>query len=137
MVAWYRVLWRVTLIIVAIGVAWMHSTGHFSCHHDGDSGASTSEVVALTVALHADAAMTDAHGAPALPFESGMNPMQVCMAILTALALAVLLLAAWRLSQRTAVCQWAIRRSCALAAWSASLPPGGRLSFMDLSVLRI
>lgn len=137
MATWYRLLLRFVLVLVAVGVAWMHATGHFSCHHGCDSSASSSGVIAPVTVPHADAAMPDSHGKPAFPFDSGMDPVQVCMAILTELASAVLLLAAWRIGRRTTVRQWAIRRSRSLEVLPVFLPPGGSLSYIDLSVLRI
>jgi hypothetical protein len=63
--------------------------------------------------------------------------MQVCMAILSGLALAVSLWAIWRLARLVADSHWAMRLRRAVREVPISLPPGGRLSYMELSVFRI
>ncbi|WP_205324186.1 hypothetical protein [Glycomyces sp. YM15] len=128
---WLREFWKATLIVVAVGVALMHTTGH-ACA-DGVCHTDALTVAAATTPHAADGHDGGGHEHPG----GGMNPMQVCMAILSGLAIAVSL--------------WAIRRFARLLAdgrretrpWSAapdmpaSLPPGGRLSHMELSVFRI
>lgn len=131
---WLHALWKATLIVVAVGVALMHSTGHACaedvCHPD-------TSAVAAVVDAHASAEAHEHKGEHDHPFGSGMNIMQVCMAILSGLALAVSLWAIWRLARLVADSHWAMR--IRRAAWDVpvSLPPGGRLSFMELSVFRI
>ncbi|MEU5156116.1 hypothetical protein [Glycomyces sp. NPDC021274] len=129
---WLRALWKATLIVVAVGVALMHTTGHACTDNVCHSGTSSA------------AAVSDPHAAPAEsedhhdhPMGAGMNPMQVCMAILTGLALAVSLWAIWRLARMASDSHLVLRLG--RVAWDVpvSLPPGGRLSYMELSVFRI
>lgn len=129
-----RALWKATLIVVAVGVALMHSTGHACTDDVCHSHTST---VAAAVDAHAASGSDEGGGHHDHPFGSGMNPMQVCMAVLTGLALAVSLWAIWRLARMVAVGPWATRRRRAVWTVPISLPPGGRLSFMELSVFRI
>lgn len=131
---WLQSLWKATLIVVAVGVALMHSTGH-ACAED----ICHPETAAVTAVIGAHASM-EAHEGDSgheHPFGSGMDIMQVCMAILTGLALAVSLWAIWRLARLVADSHWTTRAR--RTAWDVpvSLPPGGRLSFMELSVFRI
>jgi hypothetical protein len=129
---WLRELWKATLIVVAVGVALMHTTGH-ACTDD----------VCHTEALTAAAATTPhsaAEGHDDADHEhpgGGMNPMQVCMAILSGLAIAVALWAIRRLARLLADGRSAMRPRSAPWSIPVSLPPGGRLSHMELSVLRI
>lgn len=110
----------------------MHTTGHACtdnvCHSETPSAA----------------AVSDMHAAPAEdgdhhdhPMGAGMNPVQVCMAILTGLALAVSLWAIWRLTRMVSDSQLVLRLR--RIAWDTpvSLPSGGRLSYLELSVFRI
>jgi hypothetical protein len=129
-VNWIRPLWKAMLVVVAVGVALMHSTGHACteqvCHAE-------TAVVASMTDSHAAAHEEDGHH----PLGSGMNIMQVCMAILTGLALAVSLWAVWRLARSIADGPWTMRALRAAQDSPVSLPSGGRLSFMELSVFRI
>lgn len=130
---WLRALWKATLIVVAVGVALMHSTGHACtddiCHSETSAVASFD-----THAAAEDGEGGNHHGRP---FGSDMNPMQVCMAILTGLALAVSLWAIWRLARLVADSLPAMHARCAIGNAPISLPPGGRLSHAALSVFRI
>jgi hypothetical protein len=133
-VIWLHALWKATLIVVAVGVALMHSTGHACaedvCHLE-------TSAVAAVIDGHATADAHEDQGGHDHPFGSGMNLMQVCMAILSGLAIAVSLWAIWRLARLVADSHLAMRAR--RAAWDVpvSLPPGGRLSFTELSVFRI
>jgi hypothetical protein len=125
-----RELWKATLIVVAIGVALMHTTGHACtddvCHSE-----------ALTVAGTLTPAGDGHEGGDHEHPGEGMNPMQVCMAILSGLAIAVLLWAIRRLGRLLADGHLARRAWSATTDVPVSLPPGGRLSYMELSVFRI
>jgi hypothetical protein len=129
---WLRALWKATLIVVAVGVALMHTTGHACtdnvCHTETSSTAAVGDMHA---ALAED---EDYHDHP---MGTGMNPMQVCMAILTGLALAVSLWAIWRLTRMASDSQLVLRLRRVAWDMPVSLPPGGRLSYMELSVFRI
>jgi hypothetical protein len=133
-VTWLQALWKATLIVVAVGVALMHSTGH-ACSED----VCHSETSAVTAAIdaHTSSESHEDEGEHDHPLGAGMHIMQVCMAILSGLALAVSLWAFWRLARLVADGHWAMRVRRALWAVPVSLPPGGRLSFMELSVFRI
>ncbi|GAA2121659.1 hypothetical protein [Glycomyces algeriensis] len=127
-----RALWKATLIVVAVGVALMHTTGHACtdnvCHSETSSAAAVGE-------MHAAPAEDEDHHDH--PMGTGMNPMQVCMAILTGLALAVSLWAIWRLTRMASDSQLVLRLRRVAWDMPVSLPPGGRLSYMELSVFRI
>jgi len=125
-----QALWKAALIVLAIGVALMHSTGH-ACA--GDVCPPESATVAM---LDPHASMADDHGREEAP-GSGMSPMQVCMAILTGLALAVSLWAIRRLARTIAAGDALMQFRRAVADIPVSLPPGGRLSYIELSVFRI
>ncbi|MEV3939022.1 hypothetical protein AB0K52_23990 [Glycomyces sp. NPDC049804] len=131
---WLQSLWKATLIVVAVGVALMHSTGH-ACSDDVCSPEASP--VAAAFDSHADMVGDADSGHHGHPMGTGMNPLQVCMAILTGLALAVSLWAIWRLARLVAATRPAtpLRR----AGWGApaSPPSGGRLSHLELSVFRI
>jgi hypothetical protein len=131
-VTWLHALRRATLVVVAVGVALMHSTGH-ACAED----VCHPETAAVAAVIDASADAHEDDGEHDHPFGSGMNLMQVCMAILSGLALAVSLWAIWRLARLAADSHWAMR--IRRAAWDVpdSPPSGGRLSFMELSVFRI
>ncbi|MFC3495795.1 hypothetical protein [Glycomyces rhizosphaerae] len=130
---WLQALWKATLIVVAVGVALMHSTGHACtddiCHSE------TSAVAAFdTHAAAEDGEGVNHHGRP---FGSDMNPMQVCMAILTGLALAVSLWAIWRLARLVANGLSAMHVGCAIRDAPISPPPRRNMSHVALSVFRI
>ncbi len=131
---WLQALLKATLVMVAVGVALMHSTGHACaediCHPE------TSAVVAA-IDAHASTDAHDDKGEHNDPFGSGMNVMQACVAILSGLALAVSLWAIWRSARLVADSHWAMRVRRAAFDVPVSLPSGGRLSFMELSVFRI
>ncbi|MFC3493374.1 hypothetical protein [Glycomyces rhizosphaerae] len=133
-VTWLHALWKATLIVVAVGVALMHSTGHACaenvCHPEVSA-------VAAAIDPHASSTGHEHEGQHDHPFGSDMNVMQVCMAILSGLALAVSLWALGRLARLVADSHWAMR--IGRTAWDVpvSLPSGGRLSFIELSVFRI
>lgn len=130
---WLQAFWKATLIVLAVGVALMHSTGHACtgdvCHLE------TSTVAAFEPHLSPAGEADDHHHDN--PFGAGMSPMQVCMAILTGLALAVSLWAIWRLARLVADSSSATWVRRAAEDMPLSLPPGGRLSYMELSVFRI
>lgn len=117
--------------MVAVGVALMHSTGHActgaACHTETAS-------VAAVADEHAAAEGEDRHEHP---MGTGMSPMQVCMAILTGLAIAVSLWAVGRLAPIADDDPTATRRRAGSWAPPVALPSGGRLSHLELSVLRI
>jgi hypothetical protein len=127
---WLRELWKATLIVVAVGVALMHTTGH-ACTDD----VCHTEALTAAAAPHAAAETHDEgdHEGPG----GGMNPVQVCMAILTGLAIAVSLWAIGRLARLLADGRPSSRLGSAMESRPVSLPSGGRLSFLELSVFRI
>lgn len=128
---WLRSLWKAALIVVAVGVALMHSTGHActgaACHIETAS-------VATVADEHAATEGEDRHEHP---MGTGMSPLQVCMAILTGLAIAVSLWAIRRLAPIAGDDPAATRRRAGPWAPPVALPSGGRLSHLELSVLRI
>jgi len=126
---WLRELWKATLIVVAVGVALMHTTGH-ACT---DDVCHTEALTAATAHTAADGHDDGDHEHPS----GGMNPMQVCMAILTGLAIAVSLWAVRRLARLLTDGWQATGLRSAATDMPVSLPPGGRLSYMELSVFRI
>jgi hypothetical protein len=127
---WLRSLWKAALIVVAVGVALMHSTGHActgaACHTETAS-----------VATVAEGHAADGEDGHEHPMGTGMSPVQVCMAILTGLAIAVSLWAVRRLAPIADDDPTATRRRAGSWAPPVALPSGGRLSHLELSVLRI
>lgn len=74
-------------LLVVFGIFWMHSIGHSPTGHDGPAMAASHAAMSAAATHDTQAAMI-AVLAPSQP-ETGMAPMALCIAILTALVIAV------------------------------------------------
>jgi hypothetical protein len=133
----FAALRMLLLVLVAFGVAGMHTTGHPSDSH----GIRTMVVSHETPAMQAPAMNAPAQVAGAevvaLPRSGGgFDPSQVCLAILTAVGLAVLIAGA--LLAVRSVRSGGAPVPAVLAAWGRGPPPWRchGLVLADLSVLR-
>jgi hypothetical protein len=133
-VSWYRAWLRAAMIVVSLGVMWMHSSAHEAhvCHsHVSDA------YVTATAAFDATSMNPDGP-AVNLDDESGVDVVQLCAVLATAMCLAVLMLAAWLLRNRPfAFLEPAVQVRNSMHRWTTVLPSGLRWSFMELSVWRI
>lgn len=78
------------LAVLALGVLGMHTLGHPSDEHGADTAMASVEALPHG-ATHAAVAATASHGLAIAGETAVMNPMNVCLAILTAFAIASLL----------------------------------------------
>lgn len=121
---WRNPAVRLLLLVLAFGVAGMHTLGH----HDGHDTAATGH--------HATAEPVDG---PAAASPTGdLDPTQMCLAILTAGALLGLVLTATRLGRRIAARLW--RSGVNLAKPATRGPPdlmAATLLVARVTVLRI
>jgi hypothetical protein len=120
------------MIVVALGVMWMHSSAHDA--HVCDSHLSDSHVVEAV----ASEMMPTVDGS-AVTFEDGAaaDVAQLCVALMTAMCLAVLTFALWRLRNPAVVLRRAAQLRNVVRPWAEALPSDRRWSFMELSVWRI
>ncbi|THV33647.1 hypothetical protein [Glycomyces buryatensis] len=123
---WRRAGLVVLMIAVALGVAWMHGAVHI---HDGPACHTT--VAESPIQATGESALAADPGP-----ESASHLVQTCAAMLTMFCLAVLTAAMWHRGRGAPLrAPGPIRRPA--FRWTSSRPPGGRLSFMEISVLRI
>ena len=130
------------LVLVASGVAGMHTMGHPSAHHAGVSRVASHTTVAVDV--HADGADISMAGMDVAGVDlavlsrsgGGLDPSEVCLAILTALGLAALIACA--LLAVRAVSGGVAPVPAVLAGLGRGPPPRPALGLVlaDLSVLR-
>lgn len=93
---WRHPAVRLLLLVLAFGVAGMHTLGH---HEGHDTSSSMSGH-----AVHDEAAASDA--VTVTPPTGDMNPSQMCLAVLTAGAALALALFAARTRQRVPASRW-------------------------------
>lgn len=134
---WRNPAVRVLLLVLAFGIAGMHTLGHHE-GHDGETATVTGH--GTHAAGHAVAATmaADPAGLIATPPTGDLDPSQMCLAILTAGALLGLVLSAARITRRVPVCRW--RPKPHSHRRTTRGPPGLRptgLLLAEVAVLRI
>ncbi|WP_412542945.1 DUF6153 family protein [Longispora sp. K20-0274] len=120
------------LALLALGIACMHTLGHPSAGHGATPTMAAMAGAAHPHPLHAAGSAVEAFEG----FGTGLDPMTMCLAILTISALAFLLLAVKGLRSAT----WSAGDTTILAqAMGPGPPPSARqgLVLTELSVLRI
>ncbi|MGY0486895.1 DUF6153 family protein [Streptomyces sp. WG-D5] len=120
------------------GIVCMHTLGHPSEHGSGLDGAMPSAHVAIAGhdSPHSTATTTTAvHERPDSPGHGGMDPLNVCLAVLGSFTLLVLLTAVVLRPQLTAVAPGP--RARGLGCAQRPNPPPPRRLLSQLSVLRI
>jgi hypothetical protein len=114
------------MIVVALGVLWMHSSGH-SGHVCEDHTASHAVEVTTPMASDVDAHEDGAH----------RHAGALCAAMLTAMCLAVLTILASLLGPPSLIAQRAVQARDSARLRANAFLTGVRCSFMELSVFRI
>jgi hypothetical protein len=114
------------MIVVALGVLWMHSSGH-SGHVCEDHTAFHAVEAAVPMESDADAHEDDAH----------RHAGALCVAMLTAMCLAVLTILASLLGAPSLMAQRAVLAHDSIRLRANAFLAGVRWSFMELSVFRI
>lgn len=139
---WRNPAVRLLLLVLAFGVAGMHTLGHHEGHEPATAG--SGHGVHTTAAApghpaHTAPAAHPAHGLTAVAPPTGdLDPSQMCLAILTAGALLGLAMAAGRIRRRVPVSHW--RRSPRAVGRAGRGPPGPlatNLLLAEITVLRI
>jgi hypothetical protein len=125
-VNWYHACLRVAMIVVALGVMWMHSSAHdgHACHE-----LTATHAVEAVMPMESDA---DAH-------EDGAHRHAgaLCAAMLTAMCLAVLTILASLLGVPPLIALRALQARDSIRLRANAFLAGVRWSFMELSVFRI
>lgn len=134
-----RAAWLLLAVVIAAGVAGMHTLGHVAPHGHvahGAHGAHLDGVAEPPVMESAADAPVQAALDVLRGLDAGLDPMVLCVAILTAFATALLLAAVLAAVRRPAAC----RHGAAVAGGPGGRgppPPSLGLRIVDLSVLRI
>jgi hypothetical protein len=114
------------MIVVALGVLWMHSSAH-NGHVCQDHTASPAVEAAMPMESDADAHEDDAH----------RHAGALCVAMLTAMCLAVLTILASLIGAPSLMAQRAVQARDSIRLRANAFLAGVRWSFMELSVFRI
>lgn len=125
---WRRLCLRFTMIVVALGIAWMHSSAHA---HDADDCHAAVSAPHAAVAEPMSALTVDDRS------DTTASAAESCMALLAAICVAVLTFLFCYSPEQTTVLESIARPHGAVSKRVAAAPPGLRWSFLELSVWRI
>lgn len=114
------------MIVIALGVLWMHSSAH-SGHVCQDHTAAHAVEAAMPMGADADAPEDHAH----------RHAGALCAAMLTAMCLAVLTILASLLGTPSLIAHRAVHARNSIRLRANAFLSGVRWSFMELSVFRI